>query len=174
MTLMRLLSCVNPIEMLSPQNVIRGFCKNTNPPKYKYLISLYRSEDLNIIACFTTSQNRAGVPPEQIKHGAIKNKEGEIISYVFLTEVCVGLTPENENFYFPLQTVIRFDYCFKEGSQTELLSNFQSPAIVCKLNDAEYADLIYAMYKSDDTPEIYKPLFEKILSELLGQKEVVS
>lgn len=69
--------------MLSPQNVIRGFCKNTNPPKYKYLISLYRSEELNIIACFTTSQNRAGVPSEQIKHGIIKNKEKEIISYVF-------------------------------------------------------------------------------------------
>lgn len=156
-------------EMLSPPNVIRGFCKNTNPPKYKYLISLYRSEDLNIIACFTTSQNRAGVPSEQIKHGTIQNKEKEIVSYVFLTDVCVGLTPEGKEFYFPLQTVIRFDYCFKEGNQAELLSSFESPAIVCRLNDTEYENLIYAMYKSDDTPEVYKPHFERILFEL-GQK----
>ena len=111
------------------------------------MISLYRSEELNIIACFTTSQNRAGVPSEQIKHGIIRNKEKEIISYVFLADVCVGVTPENEDFHFPLQTVIRFDYCFKEGNQTELLSNFQSPVIICKLNDTEYENLIYAMYK---------------------------
>lgn len=159
--------------MLSPQNVIRGFCKNTNPPKYKYLISLYRSEELNIIACFTTSQKRAGVPSEQIKHGIIQNEKKEIISYVFLPDICVGITPKNKDFYFPLQTVIRFDYCFKEGNQTELLSNFQSPVIVCKLNDTEYEDLIYAMYKSDDTPEIYKPHFEKILFEL-GLRKTVS
>ena len=151
--------------MLSPQNVIRGFCKSINPPKYKYLISLYRSEELNIIACFTTSQDRAGVPLEEIKHGAIKNKENEIISYVFLKDRCIGLTPGNEDFHFPRQTVIRFSYCFKEGNQIELLSNFQSPTIVCKLHDTEYENLIYAMYKSDDTPEIYKPYFEKVLFE---------
>ncbi|WP_294633853.1 hypothetical protein [uncultured Bacteroides sp.] len=156
--------------MLSPQNVIRGFCKSTNPPKYKYLISLYRSEELNIIACFTTSQDRAGIPLEEIRHGVIKNKKNEIISYVFLTDVCVGKTPEDKDFHFPLQSVIRFDYCFKEGNQAELLSNFESPVIVCKLNDKEYEDLIYAMYKSDDTPEVYKPHFEKILFKL-GQKK---
>lgn len=172
MTLMRLLLCVNLTNMLSPQNVIRGFCKNTNPPKYKYLVSLYRSDELNIIACFTTSRPRAGVPSEQIKHGAIQNKEKEIISYVFSTDVCVGLTLDDKEFYFPRQTVIRFDYCFKESGQTELLSNFESPVIVCRLNDAEYENLIYAMYRSDDTPEMYKPHFEKILFEL-GQKKAI-
>ena len=33
--------------MLKAKNIIYGFCKYTNPPKNKYLISLYRSEDLN-------------------------------------------------------------------------------------------------------------------------------
>ena len=47
--------------MLKAKNIIYGFCKYTNPPKYKYLISLYRSEYLNIIAVFPTSQRRAGV-----------------------------------------------------------------------------------------------------------------
>ncbi len=31
--------------MLKAKNIIYGFCKYTNPPKNKYLISLYRSED---------------------------------------------------------------------------------------------------------------------------------
>ena len=47
--------------MLKAKNIIYGFCKYTNPPKNKYLISLYRSEDLNIIAVFPTSQRRSGV-----------------------------------------------------------------------------------------------------------------
>ena len=32
--------------MLKAKNIIYGFCKYTNPPKYKYLISLYRSESI--------------------------------------------------------------------------------------------------------------------------------
>ena len=35
--------------MLKAKNIIYGFCKYTNPPKNKYLISLYRSEELNDI-----------------------------------------------------------------------------------------------------------------------------
>lgn len=153
MTLMKLLLCVNVIKMLSPRNVVYGFSKITNPPKEKFLISLYRSKELSVVACFTTSQDRAGVPLEQVTHGAIKNKEKEIISYVFLTSVCVGVAPDGSDYHFPVQTVVRFDYCFKDGEQTDLLSSFNSPKVVCKLNDAEYENLIYAMYKSDDTPE---------------------
>lgn len=158
--------------MLSPQNVIYGFCKTTNPPKHKYLISLYRTEDLNVIACFTTSCDRAGVPLSDIKHGKIENKENEIISYVFLTDVEVGVTPSGGKFKFPEQTVIRFDYCFKEGSQDNILDSFISPVVKCRLSDSEYEDLIYAMYQSDNTPEKYKPHFEQILSSL-GEKNSV-
>lgn len=156
--------------MLSAQNVIYGFCKTTNPPKPKYLISLYRSVELNVIACFTTSQHRAGIPASEVKHGSIKNANNEVISYVFTTTVEVGTSPDGEKFCFPLQTVIRFDYCFREDKQDNLLSGFDSPKVVCKLNDTEYENLIYAMYKSEDTPEKYKPYFAKILMEL-GQKE---
>lgn len=160
--------------MLSPRNVVYGFSKITNPPKKKYLISLYRSKELSVVACFTTSQDRAGVPLEQVTHGAIKNKEKEIISYVFLTSVCVGVAPDGSDYHFPDQTVVRFDYCFKDGEQTDLLSSFASPKVVCKLNDAEYENLIYAMYKSDDTPEKYKPHFEKVLFDLGEKKKATS
>ena len=174
MTLMKLLLCVNVIKMLSPRNVVYGFSKITNPPKEKFLISLYRIKELSVVACFTTSQDRAGVPLEQVTHGAIKNKEKEIISYVFLTSVCVGVAPDGSDYHFPVQTVVRFDYCFKDGEQTDLLSSFNSPKVVCKLNDAEYENLIYAMYKSDDTPEKYKPHFEKVLFDLGEKKKATS
>ena len=160
------LLCYKCRIMLSPQNIIYGFCKTTNPPKKKYLISLYRSEKLNVTACFTTSKERAGVPLQKVKHGAIKNDDNEIISYVFSNDICIGMTPSGKEFKFPVQTVIRFDYCFKDGEQYDLLSNFISPVVVCRLNDNEYENLIYAMYYSDDTPEIYKSYFEKILFEL--------
>ena len=155
--------------MLTPKNVIYGFCKSTHPPKPKYMISLYRSEDLNIVACFTTSQNRAGVPSERIKHGKITNERNEVLSYVFLPEVSVGKTPAGQAFHFPVQTVVRFDYCFREEEQSKLLSSFVAPEVKCTLDDAVYENLIYAMYKSDDTPLIYKTYFEKILFEL-GEK----
>lgn len=152
--------------MLTPKNVIYGFCNTTNPPKRKYLISLYRDGNLHVVACFTTSQTRAGVPAEKVKHGAIRNSDKELVSYVFQPDKIVGVTPDGKDFRFPKQTVIRFDYCFKEEDQDRLLANFESPVIKCKLTDKEYIDLLYAMYHSEDTPEKYKPLFEKVLKEM--------
>lgn len=157
--------------MLAPKNVIYGFCKTTNPPKPKYMISLYRSEELNVVACFTTSQKRAGVPSEKIKHGKITNDKKEVLSYVFLPDVPVGKTPVGAEFHFPVQTVVRFDYCFREDEQTKLLSSFEEPKVVCTLDDTEYENLIYAMYQSDDTPLIYKTYFEKILFEMGEMKK---
>lgn len=75
--------------MLKAKNIIYGFCKYTNPPKKKYLISLYRSDDLNIIAVFPTSQRRAGVTapkhtyyryphcPKDSSHCIIKDAKGK-------------------------------------------------------------------------------------------------
>ena len=149
--------------MLSAKNVIYGFCTFMNPPKNKYLISLYRSETLNIVAVFPTSEKRAGsLCP---KHG--KNfREDDIVSYVFEANRSIGKKfGSNEDFSFPKITTIPFDYCFKEGEQEQLLKSFVSPKVVGVLSDEEYLDLIYAFYKSSLTPRRYKPLFEKILEE---------
>ena len=53
----------------------------------KYLISLYRSETLNVVAVFPTSRKRSGsLSP---KHG--KNYRGQdIVSYVFEANRCIG------------------------------------------------------------------------------------
>lgn len=73
--------------MLRAKNIIYGFCTFTNPPKNKYLISLYRSETLNVVAVFPTSRKRSGsLSP---KHG--KNYRGQdIVSYVFEANRCIG------------------------------------------------------------------------------------
>ena len=126
--------------MLKAKNIIYGFCKYTNPPKKKYLISLYRSDDLNIIAVFPTSQRRAGVTAP--KHGC-NIRDGKVVSYVF---------------------------CFREGDQNDLLKTFDSPEVVGVLSDKEYIDLIYAFYTSPMTPQKYKPIFDKILQEYFSVK----
>ena len=154
--------------MLKAKNIIYGFCKYTNPPKNKYLISLYRSEELNIIAVFPTSQRRAGVT--EPKHGC-NIREGQIVSYVFDAGHPIGKKQgSDEDFSFPLQTTIPFDYCFREGEQDELLKTFDSPRVVGVLSDKEYIDLIYAFYTSHLTPLKYKPIFDKILQEYFSQK----
>jgi hypothetical protein len=140
--------------MLSPRNIIYGFCHFTNPPKPKYLISLHRSKDLEIVACFTTSQSRAG-----------QNIKGDVVSYIFETNNEIGLKPDGSPFSFPKQTTISFDYCFQNKSQEELINGFESPSIICILHQKKYLDLIYAMYKSKATPKKYKTIFEKILEE---------
>ena len=154
--------------MLKAKNIIYGFCKYTNPPKNKYLISLYRSEELNIIAVFPTSQRRAGVA--EPKHGC-NIREGQIVSYVFDAGHPIGEKQgSDEDFSFQLQTTIPFDYCFREGEQDELLKTFDSPRVVGVLSDKEYIDLIYAFYTSLLTPMKYKPIFDKILQEYFSQK----
>lgn len=154
--------------MLKAKNIIYGFCKYTNPPKNKYLISLYRSEELNIIAVFPTSQRRAGVT--EPKHGC-NIREGQIVSYVFDAGHPIGKKHgSDEDFSFQLQTTIPFDYCFREGEQDELLKTFDSPRVVGVLSDKEYIDLIYAFYTSPLTPLKYKPIFDKILQEYFSQE----
>lgn len=154
--------------MLKAKNIIYGFCKYTNPPKYKYLISLYRSDDLNIIAVFPTSQRRSGVATP--KHGCVI-RNNQVISYVFDAGQPIGKKKDSdEDFSFPLQTTIPFDYCFKEGDQDNLLKIFESPKVVGVLSDKEYIDLIYAFYTSSLTPQKYKPIFDKILQEYFSKK----
>lgn len=149
--------------MLRARNIIKGFCRTTNPPKQKYLISLYRSEELNIIAVFTTSQRRSGVASP--KHGRII-KDGVIVSYVFDAHKVIGKKyNSNEDFSFPLQTTIPFDYCFKAGTQDDILKTFSEPHVVGVLSEDEYIDIVYNFYKSTRTPRKYIPIFEDILEK---------
>lgn len=151
--------------MLKAKNIIKGFCTFTTPNKPKYLISLYRSEELNIIAVFPTSKKRSGVAVP--KHGS--NVQNDIIvSYVFEANRAIGKKYQSEeDFSFPLQTTIPFDYCFREDSQDKILASFIEPKVVGVLSDQEYVDLIYSFLHSPLTPKKYIPIFDRILHEYL-------
>lgn len=149
--------------MLRAKNIVYGFCSYTTPKKPKYHISLYRSEDLNIVAVFTTSKKRSGTPSP--KHGGNK-RNGIITSYVFEANKPIGKKYlSDETFSFPLETTIPFDYCFIENTQEKILKSFENPHVVGILSDEEYIEIIYNFLHSPLTPEKYRKLFDKILSE---------
>lgn len=52
--------------MFQPREIVYGFVKGINPPHHKYIVTIYQDEELSIVACFTTSQGRAGVPEDKI------------------------------------------------------------------------------------------------------------
>lgn len=152
--------------MLKAKNIIYGFCTYTNPNKPKYLISLYRREELNIVAVFPTSRPRAGVAVA--KHGCNK-RDNVPVSYVFEAHTPIGKKYQSEeDFSFPLQTTIPFDYCFREDTQEKILQSFVDPSVVGVLSDKEYIDLVYALLHSPYTPKQYKDIFDGILREYLG------
>lgn len=152
--------------MLKAKNIIYGFCTFTTPHKPKYLISLYRSEDLNIIAVFPTSKRRSGVV--DACHGC-NRRDNVPVSYVFTANTPIGKKyMSDEDFCFPLQTTIPFDYCFREDTQEQILRSFVEPTVVGVLSDKEYIDLLYALLHSPHTPLKYKEVFDRILCEYLG------
>lgn len=156
--------------MFSPGNVVYAFCNDTNPPKYKYMISLYRGVDFDIIFCYTTSKNRAGVPEGQIHHGGIKNGNGDYVSYVFEAGVTVGTSPNGSRFAFPKRSTVTFDYGLLITKTDKLLASISEPEVKCHLDDKEYIDLVYAIKRSPLTPEKFKPYLESVLEKFFSRK----
>lgn len=154
--------------MFAPGEIVYGYVKHIGKPKYA--VSMYRDEDVNILIHFTTSQSRAGVPLEQVHHGAMY-KDGDCKSYVFEARREIGTTPaSSERFSFPLRTTMVFDYGLLKDSEEKLRQMFENPQVVCKLDEAEYIDLVYAMYSSKSTPDEYKPYLNKVLTEHFSEK----
>ena len=146
--------------MLNPGDIIYGFAKNLPTPKNKYAVCIFRDENVNILIQFTTSQPRAGVPLQEVKHGAIY-KDGDCLSYVFERGKEIGVNPQNnKRFSFPLRTVMAFDYGFLRGEEKYLLEQFDDLNVVCKLDIKEYIELVYAMYSSKRTPPEYLPYLD--------------
>lgn len=149
--------------MFAPGEIVYGYVKHIGKPKYA--VSIYRDEEVNILIHFTTSQPRAGVPLELVRHGA-NYKDGDCKSYVFEARREIGTNPTNgERFGFPLRTTMVFDYGLFKDTEQKLRQMFESPQVVCKLDDKEYIDLVYAMYSSKSTPAEYKPYLDKILTD---------
>lgn len=154
--------------MFAPGEIVYGHVKHIGKPKYA--ISIYRDDDTNILIHFTTSQPRAGVPFGQLHHGAIY-KDGDCKSYMFEARQEIGVKPDTgERFSFPLRTIMAFDYGLFKETEQKLCQMFENPSVVCKLDDKEYIDLVYAMYHSNSTPERHKPYLDKVLREYFSKQ----
>lgn len=148
--------------MFQEREIILAFVKDINPPKPKFFITLYRDEELNVVACFTTSQHRAPIAPEEVKHGVLR-KDNKPVAYVFEQGYEIGVTEGGTPFSFRKRTFVPFDYCFQQGSLDSFMSRVQTPEVVGILNNEEFVELLYAMYRSPHTKKVYMPFIEKAL-----------
>lgn len=151
--------------MFEPGEVVYAFVKNIHPPKNKYFVTIYQDDELRIVTCFTTTQNRVGIPLEQLSHGYVK-KNNLLVGYFFDKNIEVGLDPEGVPFKFPRNCVIPFDYGVQIGTKSQFLNSIEKEKVVCKLHPKEYVDLVYAMYKSPMTDSKYKPYLDKVLQQI--------
>lgn len=156
--------------MFQPREIMYGYAKNMYSPHNKYIVTIYQDEELNVVACFTTSQSRAGVSEEKLHHGAIyRNKE--CISYVFEKGVNIGKNPSTgKSFAFPKRSVITFDYGIKEGTRESFIEEIENAEVVCVLDEEEYINLIYAMYRSPYTNARHKITLDRILQNFYTNK----
>lgn len=151
-------------EMFREREIILAFVKDINPPKEKFFITLHRGEDLNVVACLTTSQHRV-IPPEEVRHGVVR-KDNEPVAYVFEKDRQIGIDPENhEPFSFNKRTMVVFDYCMQEGSLDNFIKRTEQRRVVCELNDNDFEELLYAMFQSSKLDKKYIPIIEKALRQ---------
>ena len=88
------------------------------------------------------------------------------MSYVFEAGVRIGINPiTGEDFAFSKRSVITFDYGVTEGVLESLLKEFDNPKVVCLLDEKEYIDLVYAMYRSPHTKTKHKQVLNDILEK---------
>lgn len=147
--------------------MVYAFVKNIHPPKHKYFVTIYRDEEQTIVTCFTTTQNRVGHFIETLQHGYVK-KDGQVVGYCFDSNVEVGLDLAGEPFKFPRRCVIPFNYGVNEGTKEQYLRMVEQPVVVCRLHQQEYANVVYAMYRSPLTNPKYKPYLDKVLQKIYG------
>lgn len=156
--------------MFQPREIVYGYAKGLYLPHNKYIVTIYQDDDLSIVACFTTSQQRAGVPEPQIQHGPIY-RDKKCISYVFERGAAIGRNPDTGNeFSFPKRTVITFDYGVREGQREYFMEQFDNPVVVCVLDEKEYIELVYAMYCSPYTKTSHKVVLDKILQDYYSRQ----
>ncbi|MCM1531421.1 MAG: hypothetical protein NC048_02855 [Bacteroides sp.] len=154
--------------MFEEREIVLAFVKDIYPPKKKFFITLYRDEELNIVACFTTSQYRLPIDPAEARHGVIRRKDGAPVAYVFEKDRTIGKVPQTNNpFSFFKRTMVTFDYCFQSGSWEKFMQRTDptNRETVCIMDHQEFVDLLYAMYQSPLTNRKLLPMIEKSLEK---------
>lgn len=156
--------------MFREREIVLALVKDINPPKKKFFITLHRDEDLNVVACLTTSRHRV-VPPEEVRHGVVR-KDNEPVAYVFEKDRQIGINPENQApFSFRKRTMVVFDYCMQDGSLENFMKKTEGGKVVCELNDKDFEDLLYAMFQSSKLDKKYVPIIEKALRKHFDKQD---
>lgn len=147
--------------MIDEGAVLYGFFNLKNEDKNKFAVVLHKNEDDCIITSFTTSQDRHPANPS---HGANPSKTPNC--YVFLAGRNIGTTPDGKPYSFKETTTIVPDYGMNEENVEVFLSKVQNLEKKCDLYKNEYLDLLYTLYKCDNTKMKYLPLLENKIEEL--------
>lgn len=152
--------------MFEPGEVVYAYVTTIDPPKYKYFVTIYRDDELQIVTCFTTTKAyHVGGSFDNLSHGyVIDNKQ--VIAYFFDKNVEVGLTEAGLPYRFPRHCVITFDYGVQIGSKEQFLNQIDNGTVVCRLHPKEYENIVYAMYRSPKTNPKYKPYLNKVLENI--------
>ena len=93
------------------------------------------------------------------------SKFAGILSAALTQHHLLGFEIAQLEFHHPLRTTVTFDYGIIEGRYEQIQAQFENPEVVCKLNESEYIDLIYAMYKSHHTKARHKEILNRILEQ---------
>jgi len=152
--------------MLEARNIIHindfDF-KNNQPIKGRYFIVLDENEETSLVLSVVTSQNF--IPDDIFKQGCIDKPELNIHSYVFTSSTEIG---EN-GFKFSKDSFIYIQSStVYEQDLSKLLAVYPEESIDIKdrMNQSEYEDLIYCVYKSKKISKKIKVRMTAILENI--------
>ena len=139
---------------------------NTQITKDKIPLILYANErDIFVVQALVTSVQK--IPDENLNHGCTNSKENSLSFYCFRQNRIVGITPQQEDFYFHKNTFI---YVSDNVTQVPISKYRIYPKenirLLATLNEEEYKRVIKCIAKSQFLKKKLKPIFEKILLEL--------
>jgi hypothetical protein len=162
--------------VLEGGNIIRikdfDFEDGKSPIRDKYLIVLYRLENISVIAPLTTSKDY--LPDKYKSERCVKDDESKIHCYFIPAEIVIG----SKGFFFPKNTYIHIiSSNLKQRDISSLTGKYINTGLAelqDRLSDKEYSDLLYCIYKSSFIPKGIKRLLEPVIEDLEKGRGMVS
>jgi hypothetical protein len=134
-------------------------------PRPKYFIVLECSNYglYNLLGMTTTNKSDFYFTSKSISvtYGSISFSNDPNFIFCFPRNYIIGST---NNFSFWEDTFILSEHCFREYNCEEI--NKFKPELLDSLKDNIYNDLLYCLYKSDNTKEKYRKILEPILTKI--------
>jgi hypothetical protein len=131
-------------------------------PKYFIVIETLDYGLYNLLSMTTTNKSDFYFTTKDISitYGSIKFANDPYFMFCFPKKYIIGVN----NFSFWEDTFILSEHCFKNYDCNEL--NKLNPILLDSLKDNIYNDLIYCLYKSENTKEKHIKLLEEVLKRI--------